>query len=167
MVEIAAWTILVLFSLGGLVGIFLPVFPGVLLILLGALLHKLLLPDFLSWWTIGVVALGFALTYGIDLMGSVVGAKWGGASRYGMTGLLIGGLVGLFFGLPGLILGPLVGVFVGEVFIASRSLAEGTRAGVGATLGLAASTVLKFFLGVILIVWIFVDIFFFRLSSFS
>lgn len=162
MLPITAWTVLILFSFAGVIGVFLPIFPGILLIFLGALIHKLLLPDLLSWWTIGVLAFGFLLTYAIDFMGSIVGAKWGGASRYGMAGLIIGGIIGLFFGLPGLILGPLLGVFAGEVFVASRSVAAGTRAGIGATLGLAVSTILKFFLSLILIVWICIDLFFFR-----
>lgn len=160
MLALIAWTILTLFCIAGLIGVFLPVFPGILLIVLGALLHKLLLPQFLSWWTVGAVGLGFVLAYAIDFLGSAVGAKWGGASRYGMVGLAIGGAIGLFFGLPGLILGPLVGVFLGEVFVASRSVKEGTRAGVGATLGLAASTVLKFVLGLLLVIGISIDLFF-------
>lgn len=161
MISIIAWTLLGLFSIAGLIGVFLPVFPGILLIVVGALAHKLMLPAILSWWTIAFVTFGFALTYGIDLMGSIVGAKWGGASRYGMIGLGIGGFVGLFFGIPGLILGPLLGVFLGEVLVASKTLKQGARAGVGATLGIGVATILKFVLGVILVVWIGFDAFFF------
>ena len=76
-----ARVILVLFLALGLLGIFLPVLPGIVLIFLGALIHKLLPPGLLSWWTIRVLGIGVAVTFGLDMIGSAVGAKWGGASR--------------------------------------------------------------------------------------
>jgi uncharacterized protein len=157
-----AWFVLVTFLILGLVGIFFPALPGIFLILCGVTLHKLLMPDILSWWTVGVVAVGVLLTLGLDMLGSAVGAKWGGVSRYGMMGLFAGGLIGIFFFPAGLILGPLIGVFLGEVFVASRPIVEGAKAGVGATLGLAISTLLKFILGLTLVAWIICDVLFFR-----
>ena len=41
-------------------------------------------------------------------------------------------------GPKGLILGPLLGVFLAEFFVASKSVGQSMRAGLGATLGLAA-----------------------------
>ncbi len=161
MLEIIAWTILVLFLLLGLIGILLPVMPGILLILAGVVLHKILLPGYLSGWTLGVVGLGVLATLGLDLLGSLAGAKWGGASKQGMVGLGVGSIVGIFFAPAGLILGPLIGVFIGEILVASRSVAEGAKAGVGATLGVAVSTLLKFLLGLILVMWVVCDLIFF------
>ncbi|NBX69255.1 MAG: DUF456 domain-containing protein [Proteobacteria bacterium] len=161
MLPILAWTILVLFVLLGLVGIVLPAMPGIVLIFAGVLIHKLLLPSFLSWWTLVVVGLGVILTFGLDFLGSFVGAKWGGASKQGMMGLVLGGFIGIFFAPAGLILGPLIGVFLGEVFVASRPALEGAKAGIGATLGVAVSTMLKVLLGLILVAWVSCDLIFF------
>ncbi|MBM4304689.1 MAG: DUF456 domain-containing protein [Deltaproteobacteria bacterium] len=158
---IIAWTVLVLFLLVGVVGIVLPAMPGMVLIFAGVLIHKLLLPFYLSWWTLGVVSFGVLATFGLDFLGSTVGAKWGGASKQGMIGLLLGGLVGIFFAPAGLILGPLIGVFVGEVFVASRPVVDGAKAGIGATLGVAVSTLLKLLLGLILVAWVICDLIFF------
>lgn len=161
MLPILAWTILVLFVVLGLVGIVLPAMPGIVLIFAGVLIHKLLLPSFLSGWTLVVVGLGVILTFGLDFLGSFVGAKWGGASKQGMMGLVLGGFIGIFFAPAGLILGPLIGVFLGEVFVASRPALEGAKAGIGATLGVAVSTMLKVLLGLILVAWVSCDLIFF------
>lgn len=161
MLSVIAWTFLVVFLLLGLAGIVLPAMPGIVLIFAGVLIHKLLLPVYLSWWTLGVVGLGVLATLGLDLLGSAVGAKWGGASKQGMIGLVLGGVVGIFFAPAGLILGPLLGVFLGEVFVASRPVVEGAKAGIGATLGVAVSTLLKLLLGLILVAWVVCDLIFF------
>lgn len=157
-----AWLVLVLCFLLGLVGIFLPALPGIALIFVGALVHKLLIPQLLSWWTVIILGVGVAVTFGLDLLGSAVGARWGGASKYGMVGLVLGGVIGLFFLPAGLILGPLLGVFLGEVFVASRPVSEGAKAGIGATLGIALSTFLKFLLGLFLVSWAICDLLFFQ-----
>lgn len=156
-----AWLILFLCLIVGLIGILVPVLPGIFLILFGVLVHKLLLPEYLNWWTVGVVILGVGVTFALDLMGSLVGAKWGGASKQGLWGLFLGGVVGLFFAPAGIILGPILGVFLGEVLVASRTIREGTRAGIGATLGVALSTFLKFLLGLFLLGWVLCDLWFF------
>lgn len=161
MIPFIAWSILVLFLMAGLVGILIPAMPGIILILLGVTLFKILLPIYLSWWTVGTVLLGVGLTFGLDMFGSFVGAKWGGASKYGMAGLFLGGLLGLFFAPAGLILGPLLGVFVGEVFLGRRTVGEGTKAGIGATAGVAFATIFKFLLGLVLVGWVVCDLFFF------
>ncbi|NBY20330.1 DUF456 domain-containing protein [bacterium] len=73
----------------------------------------------------------------------------------------MGGFIGIFFAPAGLILGPLIGVFLGEVFVASRPALEGAKAGIGATLGVAVSTMLKVLLGLILVAWVSCDLIFF------
>ena len=50
-IEILSWTLLVILLLGGLAGVLLPFLPGALIIFLGALLHKILTPEWLSWTT--------------------------------------------------------------------------------------------------------------------
>ena len=153
-----AWIILISCLIIGLFGILIPALPGIVLIFMGVVIHKLLLPEYISSWTLVLVLLAVLATFGLDLMGSLVGAKWGGASKYGMWGLFLGGLVGLAFAPVGLLLGPILGVFLAEVVLASRSVKEGTKAGIGATLGLALSTFLKFLLGLFVVVWVIADL---------
>ena len=74
---------------------------------------------------------------GIDFVAGMVGARKLGASRRGMIGAVLGGLVGLFFSLPGIVLGPFLGALLLEYW-GGRPLKEATQAGVGTLLGLVA-----------------------------
>lgn len=152
------WVVFTLLLMAGLVGSFIPALPGLALVLGATLLHKWLLPEYLSWWTVGVTGLAFVLSFGIDLLGTVVGTKWGGASKKGMYGSIIGGIVGIFFGIPGLILGPILGAIIGEI-VALRTPEEAARSGIGAGFGFAISTALRVMLTFFVIVWIVVDCF--------
>jgi uncharacterized protein len=58
--------------------------------------------------------------------------------------------VGIFFGLPGLLLGPFVGAVLGELS-AQRDLASASRAGWGATIGLAIGIAAKLALGIAMV----------------
>lgn len=156
--EWVVWTSSALLLLGGLVGSIVPALPGVGLILLATIIHKWFLPEFLSWWTVGLTAAAFVLSLGIDFMGTAMGAKWGGASKKGLYGALIGAVVGIFFGLPGLLLGPILGAMVGEL-IALRTPEQATRAGLGAGLGFAFSTFLRFLLALLVVIGVLLDCF--------
>lgn len=155
--HIIAWVILVVCCLVGLVGVIIPGVPGMVLIFLGAALHKYLIPDSLSWWVLAIVFAGVLISMAIDLLGTVAGARWGGATRWGLAGAGVGALVGLFFGLIGLIVGPLLGAFGGELLSARRTLGEAAQAGIGAGLGIAVSTVLRVLLAVTTVTLIFLD----------
>ena len=145
------WIILGVCCFIGLLGVFLPVVPGAALILIGAIVHKLMLPHVLSWWTIGLLAVGVGLSYASDFFGTMAGAKWGGATKWGLTGSVVGLVVGLFFGVFGLILGPLIGAFVAELIFAGREIRDAARAGIGAGFGLAISMLLHLLIAVAMI----------------
>ena len=154
--EIISWTLLVVLCLGGMVGVLLPFLPGTLIIFAGALLHKLLTPEYLSWNTIIILGVMVLVERVLDILGTMVGARWLGATRWGILGAVIGGLVGIFFGLPGLILGPVVGALVGEILFARRSIKLSTKAGAGAALGFVISTASRIALAMLMmliIVW--------------
>ncbi len=140
--EALAWIILAICCLLGVAGTVLPGLPGVALIVTGALVHKLLLPQFLSWWVVAAIGVLALVSVFIDILGSLLGAKWGGASRRGMIGTAVGGLVGLFFLPLGIIVGPVIGAFAGE-YLGSRPIREAARAGVGAGVGFAVSIVIR------------------------
>jgi uncharacterized protein YqgC (DUF456 family) len=156
--EVLAWTALVVCCLGGVIGVVLPVVPGAFLILAGAAVHKLMLPGWLSWWTIGVLAVVAVLDRAVDILGTVLGARWAGATRWGLAGAAAGGVVGLFFGLPGLLLGPVIGAFCAEVVFARRGMEASVKSGVGAGIGFGVSTALKVALALFMVVLVAFDL---------
>ncbi|RME69181.1 MAG: DUF456 domain-containing protein [Verrucomicrobia bacterium] len=141
--QVLAWSTLVLGMVLGVVFVFLPVIPGPLLIVLGAIVHKLLLPDWLSWWMIGALGVLAVLERVADFVGTMAGAKWMGATKWGILGAVIGGVVGLFFGIIGIFVGPVIGAAVGEWLFARRHPKESMKAGVGAGVGVGVSTVVR------------------------
>lgn len=76
-----------------------------------------------SPWVLGACLALALLGEGIELLGGVVGARRGGATRRGTWGALLGGVIGvfvltpLFFFVPvlGALLGSALGTFVGAV----------------------------------------------------
>ncbi|BET67590.1 hypothetical protein ASA1KI_25080 [Opitutales bacterium ASA1] len=158
--EIAAWVVLVIGSLAGVAGVLLPVVPGPVLIVGAAIVHKLLVPGYLGWWMI--VALGFlaVLERLADFAGTVLGARWMGATRWGLLGAAIGGLVGIFFGLVGIFVGPIVGAFAAEWVVARRRADDSLKAGFGAGVGIGVSTIARLAIAMFMVALIVFDLLF-------
>lgn len=144
MLHVLGWSLTILLMLAGLAGVFLPVVPGTLLILAGAVGHKLMFPGDLSWAAVGWVAAFWVLSMIADIGGVLVGTRWFGGSKWGVTGAGGGALVGAFISLPALILGTIFGAVAAEKLVAKRSGAEALRAGVGAATGFVLSTIARF-----------------------
>lgn len=137
--EAFIWIGSVLLVVLGLAGTLIPALPGAPLVLAGALLHKLLLPAYLSWWTVGGLAVLTLMSLLLDLAATAGAAKRLGASRWGMVGAAVGSLIGLFGGLMGVLVGAVAGAALGESLLAGRPPAEAGRAALGAGLGLLVS----------------------------
>jgi len=157
-IEVVSWTLLVVFLLGGLAGVILPFLPGALIIFVGALLHKILTPEWLSWTTVTVLGVLVLVERLLDFLGTMVGARWLGATRWGILGAVIGGIVGIFFGLPGLLFGPVLGALVGEILFARRNLKLSAKAGLGAAVGFGISTIARITLALFMILIVVVDL---------
>jgi len=101
------WFLAILMVGVGVVGVFIPVLPGTLLVFLG-LLVAASVDGFQKVGWIPIVLLGLlaASSYVIDLIASAHGAKRVGASKHAAIGAIIGSVVGLFFGIPGIVIGP-------------------------------------------------------------
>jgi uncharacterized protein len=125
----------VLFALG-LIGTVVPVLPGTIIVLAGAIIHRIMLgaEKSIGWKTIVVLVMLTLLSYAFDFLGSYFGAKYFGATRWGAFGAIVGALIGLFFGLIGLFVGPVIGALAGE-FIAGKRMIDAGRAGWGSLLG--------------------------------
>lgn len=139
----ATWLLSTLLMGIGFLGAWLPGLPGLPLMALGALLHKLCLPGILSWWTVAICIAVALVGLGLDFLLTLYASRKAGATRAGTVGAILGGFVGLFLAFPGLLLGPFLGAILGELIVSRRSLGEACRAGVGAGLGFLAGTVGK------------------------
>lgn len=142
-----AWTLTILCFTVGLLGVWLPLVPGLPLMALGATLFKVLQPERLSWITVAVFILGAILGQVMELMASAWAAKKAGAGKAGARGALLGAIVGLFLGLPGVLLGPPLGALIGEWLVRRQPFKQAVKAAAGAVLGLFAGALGKFILG--------------------
>ena len=127
----------------GLIGVIVPVLPGTTLILIGALLHKWILPSDLTATTLWLIALFWFLSVLADIGGVLLGTRWFGGSKWGMAGASGGALVGIFFSIPILILGTMLGAVVAEKLAAKKTHKAAFKSGVGAAVGFVISTVAR------------------------
>jgi len=127
----------------GVMGTVLPVLPGALLVFAGLFLAAWA-QDFarVGAWGLAIIGALMALSFAVDFIASMLGAKRVGASPKALVGAAVGGLAGLFFGLPGILLGPFIGAVLGEL-IARGGFAQAARVGVGTWLGLLVAAVAK------------------------
>ncbi|MBI5622875.1 MAG: DUF456 domain-containing protein [Elusimicrobia bacterium] len=135
----AAWGLSLLLMVVGLVGTLVPCVPGTPVILAGAVLHKVFLPQYLSWWTVAAMGLLAGLGLAAEFLGAALGSKSFGSTRWGLAGAAAGAFVGLFFGPVGLALGAVLGAACAEVAVARRPPGAALKAGLGAGIGLLAS----------------------------
>jgi uncharacterized protein YqgC (DUF456 family) len=152
--ELFWWGVTLVLMAIGLIGTVLPILPGTVIILLAAVLHRVMLgPEKgLGWASLLVLVLLMLASYAIDFLGSWLGARRFGATRWGTFGALAGAIVGLFFGFPGLLIGPVVGALAGEI-IGGKKLIDAGRAGWGALLGNLAAMVGKLLIGLVMVSW--------------
>jgi uncharacterized protein YqgC (DUF456 family) len=150
--ELFWWLLTIVLLAVGLIGTVLPVLPGTTIILAAAIIHRLVLgaEKSIGWKTIVALVLLALLSYVFDFLGSYFGAKYFGATKWGMFGAILGALVGLFFGLIGLFVGPVIGAIVGEV-IAGKRMIDAGRAGWGSLLGNIGAMLAKLIIGLAMI----------------
>lgn len=137
------WVLACVLVIIGFVGVVLPALPGAILIFAGLVLAAWA-DGFMrvSVWTLVVIGVIGAASYGIDFVAAALGAKRLGASPRAMVGAGLGTLLGLFFGLPGLLIGPFIGAVIGELS-AHRDLKKAGKAGLAAWIGFAIGAVVK------------------------
>jgi uncharacterized protein len=157
--ELFWWSIAVILFAIGLIGTVLPVFPGTIIILGGALLHRMMLgPEkSVGWGTITVLVLLTVASYALDFLSGYLGARYFGATRWGMFGALLGALIGIFFGIVGLFVGPVIGAVAGE-FIAGKRMIDAGRAGWGSLLGNVGAMIGKLVIALAMIAIFFITV---------
>jgi uncharacterized protein YqgC (DUF456 family) len=135
----------------GLVGTVVPLVPGTVLILCGAVLGHFTVHA-IGWPTLIGLTVLTILAQLLDLASGAVGAKYFGATRWGAIGCILGAIVGLFFGVIGIFVGPLVGVLLGELMGGQGILPAG-KSTWGSLLGTTAGIVGKLAIGTLMIAW--------------
>ncbi|HEY8899012.1 MAG TPA: DUF456 family protein [Chthoniobacterales bacterium] len=145
------WILTVGLMLFGLVGTVVPLLPGVILILGGAVLNHFTLHA-VGWPTLLGLTLLATLAMALDFVSGAVGAKYFGATRWGAIGGILGAIVGLFFGVIGIFVGPLIGALLGEL-LGGRGILPAGKSGWGTFLGTTAGLIGKFLVGVAMIAW--------------
>jgi uncharacterized protein YqgC (DUF456 family) len=150
--ELFWWLFTIVLFAVGLIGTVLPVIPGTTIILAGAIIHRMMLgaEKSIGWRSIAILLLLTLATYALDFLSGYVGAKYFGATKWGMFGAVIGALVGIVFGIIGLFIGPVIGAITGE-FIAGKKLIDAGRAGWGSLLGNLGGIIGKLVIALVMI----------------
>ena len=156
--EIIGLSLALVVMLAGLIGSLLPVLPGTPLILAAVIGHRLYFGTASVGNFVLIVLVGLMLvSLGFDFLASMLGAKKFGATWRGVTGAVVGGVIGLFFSLPGIILGPFLGALLFEM-LGDKEFKKAAHAGLGATIGLLLGIVGKFSIGVVMIILFATDV---------
>jgi uncharacterized protein YqgC (DUF456 family) len=158
------WIIVIALFMVGLAGTILPALPGNILIFAGILIYSIWtgFQEVTPWVLIAMAAISFSAQI-LDYAAEAYGAKRFGATKYGMWGAIIGGIIGFMtFNILGLVLGILLGAVIPEIIWGGHSLKGALRVGWGSLLGFLGGTLMKFILGLVMI-----GIFFIALASYS
>ncbi len=150
--ELFWWFVTVVLFAVGLIGTVLPLVPGTVIILAGAILHRIMLgPEkSIGWRTIAVLVLLTLATYALDFVSGYFGARYFGATKWGLFGAIVGALIGIFFGIAGLFIGPVIGAVLGE-FVAGKRMIDAGRAGWGSLLGSLGAMIAKLVISLVMI----------------
>lgn len=152
------WALTAFLTLAGVAGALLPALPGAPLILVAAVLHRWLLPGYVSLWTIGALAVLAALSVVVDAVCGVLGVRKFGGGRWAMLGAGLGAAFGLFLGPLGLVVGAIGGAAAFEMAFDRKALNEALKSGLGAGIGLVVGTVVRLGLALFMAAWLAVDL---------
>lgn len=129
----------------GVIGSLLPVLPGPITSWAGLLLLHLTSIVPMNYTFLGITLFISIIIIVIDTVIPVLGTKKFGGTNYGITGSMIGLVLGILFFPPlGMIIGPFVGAFIGEIIKDTSNPKKALKAAYGSFIGFLTSTLLKF-----------------------
>jgi len=137
------WILSVVLIVAGVAGTVLPLLPGTALVLAGMVLGAWI-DDFtrVGGVTVGVLVALAVISWVLDYVAGLMGAKRAGASKQALIGAAIGTVAGLFLGFVGVLFMPLVGAAVGE-YLAQRDQQRAMRVGIATWLGILVGMAAK------------------------
>lgn len=154
----SVWTLTVCLLIVGIVGSVVPFLPGPMLIFAAGIVHTVLRPESgMGTWGIVFLSLELVLSYVVDFASGAMGARWFGASKWGIAGVFIGGLVGMFFIPFGLVLGPLIGGVSFELVFAKKQLQPAAKSAWGSLLGTGVGLVLRLIVALLMVATFLLD----------
>lgn len=148
MADVLWWLLSVGLIVLGLAGTVLPALPGTALILAGIVLAAWI-DEFsrVGMVTLTIVAILAVISWVLDYVAGIMGARKAGASKEAIIGAALGTVVGIFMGLVGVFFMPLVGAVLGEYLAGRnhrRSIHVGIATWIGIVVGMIAKVVLAF-----------------------
>lgn len=137
------WVLAIALIAVGVIGTFVPVIPGAILVF-GGMVLAAWIDDFqrVGWITLTILGVLTILVFVGEFVAGMLGAKRVGASRLAITGAAIGTVVGMFFGIVGLLVAPFIGAVIGELMTRGQ-LDAAARVGFGTWLGMAVGALVK------------------------
>lgn len=142
------WFAGVALIVAGLAGTMLPALPGTAFVLAGIVLGAWI-DGFtrVGWPTITIVSVLAIVSWVLDYVAGLLGAKKVGASRLAIVGAAVGTVAGLLLGVIGVLFMPLVGAAIGEYLDRNdhqRAVQVGIATWIGIMVGLIAKVVIAF-----------------------
>jgi uncharacterized protein YqgC (DUF456 family) len=152
--EILFFILALIIMFVGLIGIVLPILPGLPLIFGAAVFFSVVTGfRYIGAQTIIIFACLTLVGMILDYVATSLGVKKMGGSTVGMIGAFIGMIIGLLIlgaGIVGFIIGAFIGAVVCELLIGKESH-NALKAGFGSFIGFLAGGVLRFAIGVIMV----------------
>jgi len=152
--DILIWAVTILCFVAGVVFLFIPPLPGTVVTYIGVLIFAIY-HDFADFSVASLVIMGIIAGFGmiVDNLLNLLGARAFGASKAGLWGVFIGGIIGGFLFFPlGLLIGPFIGALIAEI-LSGRTRREALKAGTGAFIGYLAGIAAKLVLWGIIVGW--------------
>lgn len=151
--DITLFIVAAVLLLPGLVGIFVPLIPGIPYMFIVSLLYALLTRfKFLTWSQLLFLGILAALSILVDYLSGIIGAKYGGARKnslyYGLAGLIIGTF---FFPVVGSIVGLFAGIFLAE-YLFHRNQKRASKAAIHGVIGSLGGILINLLLGIVFII---------------
>lgn len=156
---LGVWTLTSCLLIIGVIGSVVPLLPGPVFLFLAGVIHTFLRPDEgMSWQGIVLLTLWLILAYAVDMAAGALGARWFGASRWGIVGVFVGGIVGLFFAPLGFILGPLAGGLIFELIFAKQRIGPAVKSTWGTLVGTGVGLVARAAISLVMVATVLIDI---------
>ncbi|KAA1042385.1 DUF456 domain-containing protein [Macrococcus equipercicus] len=153
------WLLIIAAFILAFVGLVVPVIPGILLMWIGFFLYHFMIDDSkLSWffWIVMMI-LTIATLVSDYVAGSYFVKRYGG-SKAGEITAAVGVIVGSFVIPPfGVIIVPLIAVLLIEL-IMLKDPVRAVKASIGSLFGFLASTLAKFLILLIMVIWFLIAI---------
>ncbi|WP_079510327.1 DUF456 domain-containing protein [Mesobacillus jeotgali] len=158
--DLIYWTIIGILFAGAFASLFIPILPGVLLMLGGFILYGVFYSfEPFNWLFWSIQGMFVALLFGADYIANIIGVKKYGGSKAGIWGSTAGLIVGPFIiPIVGILIGPFIGAALAELLVNKKNLNDAIKIGFGSVVGFVSSVVTKAIIMVIMLISFFMII---------